>query len=299
MIVDRRSLGSPISFLAPAKINLTLRVLGRRADGYHLLDSLVAFADIGDVITVGAADQTSLRIDGPFAADLSDGPDNLVLRAAGLLAAQRPIGPTAIGLQKNLPVASGIGGGSSDAATTLLALARLWDVPLDLPVADLVSTLGADTPVCLRRRPTILGGIGDQLTDGPSLPPCGIVLVNPRLPLVTAEVFRGFGQVFADAPVTFPTSFASFAAMADFLGPFENALTASAEARIPAIGDMLTALRRRADCAVARLSGSGPTCFGLFATSRAAAAAARAIAADAPAWWVKHGELKSIAADPT
>ncbi|MBM3515122.1 MAG: 4-(cytidine 5'-diphospho)-2-C-methyl-D-erythritol kinase, partial [Alphaproteobacteria bacterium] len=168
------------ALLAPAKINLTLHVTGRRADGYHLLDSLVAFADIGDRISIAPAPDLRLHVTGPFAAGLPTDAGNLVLRAAQVLRGARTIGAD-VTLEKNLPVASGIGGGSSDAATTVLALSRLWNVPLDLAVA----TLGADIPVCLRRKPTRMAGIGEILTDVSPLPKCGIALVNPGVPLAT------------------------------------------------------------------------------------------------------------------
>ena len=177
---------SPASERARAKVNLFLHLLGRRSDGYHLLDSLAVFPDVGDTLTAELADRTTLEIEGPFAAGLSG--DNLVLRAACAL---RSAGGAALVLEKNLPVASGIGGGSADAAAALRVLDRLWG--LDLPQAELAAIalgLGADVPVCLASVPARMGGIGEAIGVAPVLPRCGIVLVNPGVPVSTAEVFR-------------------------------------------------------------------------------------------------------------
>lgn len=284
-------------WLAPAKINLTLHVLGRRADGYHLLDSLVAFADIGDELVAKPADTLSLGINGPFAKGLTVGEDNLVMRAARLLNHDAGRG-AALTLTKNLPIASGIGGGSSGAATTLLALAQLWNISADWHGAKLTTALGADVPVCLRRRPTRLQGIGELLSDAPALPRCGVVLVNPGQPLSTPEVFRAFGGPMAPAPAL-PTQFSELRDLIGYLKAGDNALTTAATSIVPAIADVLAAVRQQPACALARLSGSGPTCFGVFPDRTRAAAAARTLAAQAPAWWVEHGELKPIAAEPT
>lgn len=283
------------ALLAPAKINLSLQVTARRTDGYHLLDSLVAFADIGDRVTVSPAPAIKLHVTGPFAQALDSGPGNLVMRAAHVLAAGRTLGAE-ITLEKNLPIASGIGGGSSDAATTLLALSRLWNVPLD-PAAPAILVLGADVPVCLRRRPTRMTGIGEILADVPALPPCGVVLINPGVPLATAAVFRAFSGPFAAAP-ELPTSFGNAAALAKYLAGTTNALRAAAQSLVPTIGDCLAALDRHPECLIARLSGSGPTCFGLFANRDKAERAAAALKPHAPGWWIAHGELKSIAPEP-
>ncbi len=179
--------------MAPAKVNLYLHVVGRRADGYHLLDSLIAFADIGDRVTAAPADRLSLAIGGPEADALGGlGDDNLVLRAARLLAeaAGAPSYGAALTLDKRLPVSSGIGGGSSDAAATLRALDRLWQRPLDpTALSALARRLGADTPACLMARPVWVGGIGERLEPAAGLPAAGIVLANPRRALPTAAVF--------------------------------------------------------------------------------------------------------------
>lgn len=276
------------ALLAPAKINLTLHVTGRRADGYHLLNSLVAFADIGDRISIAPAPDLRLHVTGPFAAGLPTDAGNLVLRAAQVLRGARTIGAD-VTLEKNLPVASGIGGGSSDAATTVLALSRLWNVPLDVAVA----TLGADIPVCLRRKPTRMAGIGEILTDVSPLPKCGIALVNPGVPLATIDVFRAFTGPLGPAS-TIPAAFRDVPSLIGYLSQADNVLAAAAEARVPAIRSCLAALRQSPDCLIARMSGSGPTCFGLFASREAAARADAKIRQNAPGWWIAHGELKPI-----
>ena len=177
---------------APAKVNLYLHVLGRRADGYHLLDSLVVFADEGDRIEVAPADDLRLTVSGPFAADVPAGADNLVLRAARALAAAAHRPPAAaIRLEKRLPVASGVGGGSADAAAVLRALVRLWDIAItDDALAGLALSLGADVPMCLHGWPMFVGGIGEEIEPAPPLPGCGLVLVNPRVLLPTPQVFK-------------------------------------------------------------------------------------------------------------
>jgi len=187
-----------VSVFAPAKINLYLHVVGRRADGYHLLDSLVAFADIGDRVIARPAERLSLAVAGPEAGAIAGlGEDNLVMRAARLLASRAsatspgatPFG-AALHLEKNLPAASGIGGGSSDAAAALRALQRLWHHPLgSRALAALAVKLGADAPACLAARPIWVGGIGERIKPAAGLPPAGIVLANPRRALPTAEVF--------------------------------------------------------------------------------------------------------------
>src|ERR1700676_2790982 len=173
---------------ARAKINLYLHVTGRRADGYHLMDSLVCFAELGDELTIAPAPHLSLTLDGPFAPALSSS-DNLVLRAARLI---DPTGGASLHLTKQLPVAAGIGGGSADAAATLVGLARLWDRPL--PGAEQARGLGADLPVCLASGPSFVSGIGEKLTAAPPLPPTYLLLANPRRPLPTVEVFRRYGR---------------------------------------------------------------------------------------------------------
>jgi 4-diphosphocytidyl-2-C-methyl-D-erythritol kinase len=275
---------------APAKLNLTLGVIGRRADGYHLLDSLVAFTDYGDTIEVAPADTLMLAIDGPFAGALGvDGEDNLVLRAARLLAASYGVpGGASIRLIKRLPVASGIGGGSSDAAATLKALAALWGIeasPAEL--ATLGLNLGADIPVCLHGTTARLQGIGERVTPLPSLPAAPIVLVNPGVAVATPAVFRRLNGRFTaasgDDPFSHPVP--DLYALAALLRRYENDLAAPAIELAPVIEQALARLRAAPNCLLARMSGSGATCFGLFESMVAAESTAASIRHDTPHWW--------------
>jgi 4-diphosphocytidyl-2-C-methyl-D-erythritol kinase len=267
---------------APAKINLYLRVTGRRADGYHELDSLAVFA-AGDRLRAEPSETLSLAVDGPFGATLAGEADNLVLRAARVLAAVHALEPQArLVLEKNLPVASGIGGGSADAAACLRALGRLWRVSAS-PVlaAGLAAGLGADVPVCLASRPARMQGIGEILRPAPALPRFGLVLANPGVPVATPAVFRARAGDFS-APAALPPGWPDAAAMARDLAALGNDLEAPAIALCPPIADVLGALRARPGCLLARMSGSGATCFGLFAT---AAEAERQAAALPATWW--------------
>ena len=286
---------APVVIGAPAKVNLTLHVLGRRADGYHDLESLVAFATIHDVITVAPAEDWSLTVEGPFKdalrAEIGDN-QNLVLRAGRILAEHlgRRDG-AAIGLHKTIPIAAGLGGGSADAAATLLALCRLWHAELPLPVlAELGLRLGADLPVCLSSRAAYMAGIGERIQVAPEVPPLGIVLVNPGVALPTAMVFRGWQGKTATAtrasyrPGDVPSLIAA-------LHNGRNDLMASAIALAPVIGEVMTQIESAPGLLLARLSGSGPTCFGLFADSLAAEKAAASIATARPDWWVRAGRL--------
>jgi len=276
----------PLSEAAPAKINLTLLVTGRRADGYHLLDSLVVFAGAHDCLTAVPSGTLTLEIDGPFGAGLASEPDNLVLRAGRALAASAGLrGGAHIRLEKNLPVASGIGGGSSDAAAALRLLSRLWGVPVPDGLAE---GLGADVPVCLDPRPRRMAGIGEILTAAPGIPPCGLVLVNPGLALATKAVFAARGGGFS-APAAYPQSWRDAAAMAEGLADCGNDLEAPAIALCPPIGTVLEMLRGLAGCRLARMSGSGATCFALFDTPALASATAAQLAR--PGWWCWGGPL--------
>lgn len=283
--------GAPaIRVAAPAKLNLHLHVVGRRADGYHLLDTLFAFVAAGDVIEATPGAALSLAIDGPFASALAGDGDNLVLRAARALDAGAGRGAH-VRLTKNLPVASGIGGGSADAAATLLALRSLWR--LDRSEADLeatAATLGADAPACLRCTPCIGSGTGAELAAIPALPPCGVVLVNPGVALATPEVFaRRRGAFSRAAEATRATGDA--AALARLVRERRNDLTPGAVERAPAIAAALVALERSPGCLVARMSGSGATCFGLYADPEGAARAAAVLAQAQPRWWISATRL--------
>ena len=270
---------------APAKINLCLHVTGQRPDGYHLLDSLVVFADVGDVIEVRAAPMLSLRVIGPQARDLPVGEDNLVLRAARAFAGAAG---AAITLTKNLPVASGIGGGSADAAATLRALARLWDLPL--PDADRVLQLGADVPACLAGRALRMQGIGERLAGVPGLPKAYLVLVNPGVAVATPAVFKALPSKNNPAMPDLPV-FATAAELAQWLAAQRNDLEAPAMALAQVIGAVKQALAAAPGCLLARMSGSGATCFGVFADQAQAQSARAAISAAQPEWWVASGRM--------
>jgi 4-diphosphocytidyl-2-C-methyl-D-erythritol kinase len=276
---------------APAKLNLYLHVVGRRPDGYHLLDSLVAFADCGDVVCAEAAAGLSLTIGGPFAAGLAEEPDNLVLRAARMLAAEAGVPPHArLLLEKHLPVASGIGGGSADAAATLHLLTRLWGIAPDAAALNrLALRLGADVPVCLRGQPARMSGVGEVLEPAPALPPCYVLLVNPGVAVATASVFRARSGPFS-APARLPEGWPDVAAMAADLASLANDLEAPARSLCPEIGEVLGSIAAQPGCLLARMSGSGATCFGLFAGRAAAQHAAGATAR--AGWWIWTGALR-------
>lgn len=286
-----------VTAFAPAKVNLYLHLIGVRTDGYHLVDSLVAFADIGDRVTARASATLSLEIDGPQGTGLAGlGEDNLMLRAARLLAGHAGIAAhAALHLQKNLPVAAGIGGGSSDAAAALRALCALWRVPVDeADLRRLGVRLGADVPACLHAGAAWIGGIGEQIEPEPLLPPAGIVLVNPQIALPTAAVFAARRGPFGDAGRFAPMP-QDAAGLAAVLGPLRNDLTNAAIDIAPEIGAVLAALARLPGALIARMSGSGATCFALFA-DRPKAERARAAIADAePGWWSAAGGF--VAAD--
>ena len=284
----------PVRRAAPAKLNLYLHVLGHRADGYHLLDSLVAFADVADVLTAEPAPRLSLEIAGPFASALQgDVSENLVWRAATALAGRAGIEPkAALSLEKNLPVASGIGGGSSDAAAALKALGELWRLDLgERRFQGLAESLGADVPACVFGEPAWIGGIGEAVAPGPALPPCWVVLVNPGLSLATPTVFKARTGAFSD-PARFEAAPADAAALARLLETRRNDLTAPALALAPEISRVLRALEAEAGALIARMSGSGATCFSLFAEEAAARAAAQRLRAAHPRWWVAAGKLR-------
>ncbi len=267
--------------LAPAKINLALHVLGRRADGYHELDSIVAFAGIADRLTFARADGWHLDITGPFAAELANAPDNLVLKAArGFTETFADESRYRIALEKHLPVASGIGGGSADAAATLRALSRLSGKAVDPGrLSALAASLGADVPVCLTGKSCRMRGIGERIDLLTDLAPMPALLVNPRREVATAQVF---------ARLALKPGGKAFSGLEEGANPAacRNDLTAPALAVAPVIGEVIAQLNGRAGLRFARMSGSGATCFGIFASTEAAEAAARDIAALHRDWWV-------------
>ncbi|UFN51439.1 4-(cytidine 5'-diphospho)-2-C-methyl-D-erythritol kinase [Roseomonas sp. OT10] len=267
-------------------MNLFLHVTGQRPDGYHELDSLVVFAAAGDRLRATAADGLGLTLGGPEAGALAAEPDNLVLRAARSLAREAGIAPAAaLHLDKRLPVASGIGGGSADAAAALRLLARFWGVA---PASGgLALSLGADVPACLASAPLRMAGIGERLSPAPTLPSCGLVLANPRRPLSTPAVFRARAPGFS-SPADLPAGWDSAAALAETLRACRNDLEAAAISLCPEVGQVLAALAALPGCLLARMSGSGATCFGLFASPAEAEAAAMRLPAG---WWRWGGGL--------
>ena len=274
---------------ARAKVNLWLNVVGRRADGYHLLDSLVAFADLADTVEAAASDRLSLSFDGtataPGAAALSAEHDNLVLKAARLLAERAGLAPhAALRLAKNIPVAAGLGGGSADAAAALRVLVDLWRLRLpEQELFDLAATLGADVPMCLASRTSFVSGVGERLEAAPALPSCAVLLVNPRATLSTTEVF---GARQGDFSKSRPLA-RIWSNLPDFVGELAergNDLTPAAVSLRPVIGEVLSFLGTTDGAHYAAMSGSGATCFALYAT----VAEARRAAARLPAAWWHH-----------
>ena len=286
----------PLVENAPAKVNLTLRVLRRRDDGFHEIDSLVVFASFGDCLSFSSGGNLTLRVHGPSAQAAGEGDDNLVLKAARALVAQRSdIVLGAFELDKRLPVAAGLGGGSADAAAALRLIAKANGLASDDP--DLYAAAratGADVPVCLDPRPRIMRGIGEVLSGPIVLPPLPAVLVNPGVALATKSVFARW------KPMSSPVSALDAAAIGKLtdakelvrlLAAQSNDLEAPAIGLQPVVADVLAALRALGGCGLARMSGSGATCFGLFASADEAAAAEKFLSIKQPGWWVKATTL--------
>ncbi len=269
--------------LAPAKVNLFLHVRGRRADGYHLLESLAVFPTLGDRLWAEPARGLSLSMAGPFGDMLPADGDNLVLRAAAALGPGRG---AALRLEKTLPVASGIGGGSADAAAALRLLARLWGVAVP---EGLALSLGADVPVCVVSRARMMGGVGEVLTPAPAMPAAGILLVNPMVSVSTLQVFGRLAR--REGPPATPPPVGGFAGLPDlvaWLGAQRNDLQEAAMGLCPPIGEVLEAL---SGAPLARMSGSGATCFALYPSAAEAEAAALPLRRARPGWWVAAAAL--------
>jgi 4-diphosphocytidyl-2-C-methyl-D-erythritol kinase len=284
-----------------AKVNLTLRVVGRRADGYHDLESIVAFADCADRLTLVPGGELSLRTIGPLAEACGETSDNLVLKAARLLAEVVPgLEVGAFTLEKVLPVAAGIGGGSADAAAALRLLARLNDLALDEPALVAVALkTGADVPVCLASKVCDMTGVGEKLLPL-NLPALPCVMVNPRVPVATKDVFQALGLRPGELRVgvtdvlrapAWPAAGASIGDWIKVLGRVPNDLEPPALKVQPVIGNVLAALRNCAGARLARMSGSGATCFAIFGSDAEAQVAGRQVAGDHPGWWVHAGTL--------
>ena len=272
---------------APAKINLTLRIVGRRADGYHLLESLVVFATVGDTVRLEPGVPLGLDISGPYAGACGRAADNLVLKAVAALSERVPgLKAGHFHLEKNLPVAAGIGGGSSDAAAALRLLARANGLLSDDPhLAAAALAVGADVPVCLDPRPRIMRGIGEELSEALWLPELFGVLVNPGVPLTTRDVFAKLSlERTSKKPLTAPPNWSE--GVIDYLTAHGNDLTEAAVACAPAVGEVLATLAALPGVLLARMSGSGSTCFALLPTAAEAAAVAAQLRSEHPRWWV-------------
>jgi 4-diphosphocytidyl-2-C-methyl-D-erythritol kinase len=285
-------MSSPLSDHAPAKVNLTLRILGKRSDGYHDLESLVVFARLADQVTLTPDADLGLDVDGPTAAAAGDVEANLVLRAARELAGRTDglrLGRFA--LTKRVPVAAGLGGGSSDAAAALRLIMRVNGIARDnRHVMDAARATGADVPVCLDPRPRVMRGIGEVLSAPLDLPELPAVLVNPGVPVPTRDVFGKLGLAPGErrgvASEIDAGRLKQRGALIDYLVSQPNDLEGPAIGLQPVIADVLGELARQNGCLLARMSGSGATCFGLFETEAAAAAAAQALASSHPKWWL-------------
>jgi 4-diphosphocytidyl-2-C-methyl-D-erythritol kinase len=280
---------------APAKVNLTLRVLGRRADGYHEIESLVAFAGVGDRLSFAPGGALALNVRGPSAAQTGATADNLV-KAAGALADRLPtVGAGTFDLEKRLPVAAGLGGGSADAAAALRLLARTNNLAPDDPLLYAAArATGADVPVCLDPRTRLMRGIGEVLFGPFKLPALQGVLVNPGVALETKAVFARWkppATPVVPADLTVLTAMSKRDQLVRFLLSQANDLESAAIALAPVVADVLLALSSQPHCELARMSGSGATCFAVFASAAAAIKAAEAIHAEYPKWWVRATAL--------
>jgi 4-diphosphocytidyl-2-C-methyl-D-erythritol kinase len=287
----------PLRELARAKVNLTLKVLGRRADGYHELETLVTFAGLHDAITLEAGAGGRVAVSGPFARYISG--ENLLVRALALLKEVDPalrLGP--VRLEKNLPVAAGLGGGSADAAALLRAVRRANpERAAGVPWAEIAARLGADVPVCLGDRAALVSGIGHAVQPLRQLPPLHAVLVNPGMPLATARVFAALeaGPAPSRRAPPAPPELPDLDGVLAYMAAIGNGLERAAIALLPAIGEVKSALEAEPDCRAAAMSGSGPTCFGVFGRRESARRAAEALATAHPAWWVRATTLAGTA----
>ena len=265
-----------LTTLARAKINLTLHVGAAQNDGYHPLHSLVLFADIGDELSASAAREFSLKIDGPFANGLSSGPDNFVLKSANKLAKTKSnLGKLAYKLTKNLPIASGIGGGSADAAAAVNLLLSEND-----ETTNVLLEIGADVPVCYLSRTCIMEGIGEELTPLPGLGQVAAILVNPGVAVSTGAIFQSFDKGGTSSEFALPSG-----TLLEMARAGRNDLQDTAIGITPVIQTVLDEIEAQQNCQLARMSGSGATCFGLFETLEDAQNASAVIKSKYPDWW--------------
>ncbi len=276
-----------IKVKAPAKINLTLHITGQRDDGYHLLDSLVVFAGVGDVVRAVPASQITMVVGGLFSAGVPMTDSNLMMRAANVMCASLGVYDGAgLILEKNLPHAAGIGSGSSDAAATLIALGKLWGVKPPPATSAPIVALGADVPVCMKApQPRRMSGIGEVLTRVPALPDCAMVLIRPPVDVPTGPVFAQLANKNG-APMDDVPKNMSFPEFATWLSEQRNDLRAPAEALAPEIGRTLAFLEDCVDVAFAGMSGSGATCFALVEDMKAADRVAGMAQNAFPGWWI-------------
>ncbi len=279
---------------AAARINLALHVVGRRADGYHLLDSLVAFADFGDMVSVvPGTGESDVTVEGPFAEELglvARGADNLVAAAAAALGAtarKRKPPKAALSLTKRIPLASGFGGGPADAAATLRLLNRHWNLRQgDAALSELAVSLGADVPMCLSSKPAVVNGIGEVVRPVAGMPPLPMVLVHPAIPLQTGRVFARLQNRYQAPLPDLPARFPSVMGVVQWLRDTRNDLAEAARAETGLAAAAVKALTRDPDCLFARMSGSGAGAFGIFASRQAAVRAADRLRPAHPHWWV-------------
>lgn len=284
------------SIAAPAKLNLCLHITGRRADGYHLLESLVVCTELADTIDIAPASTLTLSIQGEFAEFLQDFTDhNLVIKAASLLRLQSGCNAgAAITLTKRIPVGAGLGGGSSDAASCLLALNQFWNLRCDPGMLHRIAVqLGSDVPACMARSAVWMRGIGELVTPVVLAFPMWVVLVNPGSPLPTKDVYHGFKSAFT-TPRNMPTSFSTIQDLLALLGTTKNALEPSAIQQVPAIQHVLASIQETPRCLFARMTGSGATCFGLYANQSDAATARRMLQQRYPEWWCVDTGIKDM-----
>ena len=277
-----------LRLLAPAKLNFFLHITGKRVDGYHLIESLAGFTEFGDMVEFSDASELSLALDGPFASSLKADNDNLVLRAARAL--QLHCGQARgarIVLHKHIPMGAGLGGGSSDAAAALKGLAQLWQ--LSIPEAELqrlALPLGSDVPVCLQQKTAWVSGIGEYVRPVDIKIAGWILLLNPAIALLTADVYRRFSAPFRPASAPLP-SLSGFDALVAAMQLRHNDLEAPAIALLPVIAEQLSLLRSTDGCKIARMSGSGATCYALYDNKQQAELAAHTIQSKQPSWWVQ------------
>jgi 4-diphosphocytidyl-2-C-methyl-D-erythritol kinase len=288
MAAEDDSESEALEDLARAKVNLFLHVRGRRPDGRHTLESLAVFPETGDLLTAERSPLPALSLRGPFAAALGAGEDNLVARAVAALAAETGEGQgVSITLDKRLPVASGVGGGSADAAAALRLAMRLWGrAPSLEALRRLALELGADVPVCLASAPALMGGVGEALSPAPPFPAFWMVLANPLQPVPTGAVFEALERRSNPPMDRPPARFADLGSLTAWLARQRNDLEAPARRIAPVVASVLSALRWSEGCRLARMSGSGATCFGVYAGEAEALAAAAAITRAEPGWWV-------------